>query len=162
MKAKVRHIYEMIAGAILSLLGFTSCDKEDFGDNYREARAEYGMPHATFKVIGEVKAADSSKPIEGIVVRFSREDDNNRTWETAEFKSDKDGKVDGSTQAWPSEEGIMLTFEDIDGDENGGQFAPDTLRAKDLQIKFVENPEKGWNKGVYYITFEKKLKKAGK
>ena len=152
----------MIAGAILSLLGFTSCDKEDFGDNYREARAEYGMPHATFKVIGEVKAADSSKPIEGIVVRFSREDDNNRTWETAEFKSDKDGKVDGSTQAWPSEEGIMLTFEDIDGDENGGQFAPDTLRAKDLQIKFVENPEKGWNKGVYYITFEKKLKKAGK
>ena len=56
----------------------------------------------------------------------------------------------------------MLTFEDIDGEENGGQFAPDTLRAKDLQIKFVENPEKGWNKGVYYITFEKKLKKAGK
>ena len=54
----------------------------------------------------------------------------------------------------PSDKDIMLTFEDIDGEENGGQFAPDTLRAKDLQIKFVENPEKGWNKGVYYITFE--------
>ena len=161
MKAKVRHIYEMIAGAILSLLGFTSCDKENFGENYRERRAEYGMPHATFKVIGEVKAADNGKPIDGIVVKFSREGDGGRIWETAEFKSDENGKVDGSTQAWPSDKDIMLTFEDIDGEENGGQFAPDTLRAKDLQIKFVENPEKGWNKGVYTVSFEARLKKAG-
>ena len=159
MKAKVRHIYELIAGAILSLLGFTACDKEE---NIEMRPAEYGMPHATFKVMGNVKAAESSKPIEGIVVKFSREAEKDRSWETAEFKSDKNGMVDGSTQAWPSEEGIMLTFEDIDGEENGGLFAPDTLRAKDLQIKFVENPEKGWNKGVYYITFDKKLKKAGK
>ena len=159
MKAKVRHIYELIAGAILSLLGFTACDKEE---NIEMRPAEYGMPHATFKVMGNVKAAESSKPIEGIVVKFSRESEKDRSWETAEFKSDKNGMVDGSTQAWPSEEGIMLTFEDIDGEENGGLFAPDTLRAKDLQIKFVENPEKGWNKGVYYITFDKKLKKAGK
>ena len=161
MKAKVRHIYEMIAGAILSLLGFTSCDKEDFGENYRERRVEYGMPHATFKVIGDVKAADNGKPIDGIVVKFSREGDGSRTWETAEFKSDKDGKVDGAAQAWPSDKDIMLTFEDIDGEENGGLFAPDTLRAKDLQIKFVENPEKGWNKGVYTVSFEARLKKAG-
>ena len=159
MKTKVRHLYELIAGAILSLLGFTACDKEE---NIEMRPAEYGMPHATFKVMGNVKAAESSKPIEGIVVKFSRESEKDRSWETAEFKSDKNGKVDGSTQAWPSEEGIMLTFEDIDGEEHGGLFAPDTLRAKDLQIKFVENPEKGWNKGVYYITFDKKLKKAGK
>ena len=162
MKAKVRHIYEMIAGAILSLLGFTTCDKEDIFNEYPEMRLEYGMPHATFKVIGDVKTVESGKPIEGIVVKFGRESEKDRTWETAEFKSDENGKVDGSTQAWPSDKDIMLTFEDIDGEENGGQFAPDTLRAKDLQIKFVENPEKGWNKGVYYITFEKKLKKAGK
>ena len=159
MKAKARHLYELIAGAILSLLGFTSCDKEE---TIEMRPAEYGMPHATFKVMGNVKVAENSKPIEGIVVKFSRESEKDRSWETAEFKSDKNGKVDGSTQAWPSEEGIMLTFEDIDGDENGGLFAPDTLRAKDLQIKFVENPEKGWNKGVYYITFDKKLKKTSK
>jgi putative lipoprotein (rSAM/lipoprotein system) len=159
MKAKVRHLFEMISGAILSLLGLSSCGKFE---NIAEPAGAYGSLHATFKVTGEVKAADSSKPIEGIVVQFSREDDGGGTWETAKFKSDKEGKVDGLTHAWPSDKDIMLTFEDIDGEENGGQFAPDTLRAKDLQIKFVENPEKGWNKGVYYITFEKKLKKAGK
>ena len=159
MKAKVRHFYEMIVGAILSLLGLSSCGKFE---NIAEPAAAYGMPHATFKVTGEVKAAESGKPIEGIVVKFSREPAMEYSWETSEFKSDKDGKVDGLTSAWPSEEGIMLTFEDIDGEDNGGLFAPDTLRTKDLQIKFVENPEKGWNKGVYYITFEKKLKKAGR
>ncbi len=160
MKAKVRHIYEMIAGAILSLLGFTSCDKENIGENYRQRKAEYGMPHATFKVIGDVKTVESGKPIEGIVVKFGRESEKDRTWETAEFKSDKDGKVDGAAQAWPSDEGIMLTFEDIDGDENGGLFAPDTLRAKDLKITFVEDKDSHWHKGVYTVSFEAKLKKA--
>lgn len=161
MKTKVRHLYELIAGAILSLLGFTSCDKEELNE-YFEGRVEYGMPHATFKVIGDVKAVESGKPIEGIVVKFGREADGDRTWETAEFKSDKNGKVDGSTQAWPSEEGIMLTFEDIDGDENGGLFAPDTLRAKDLKITFVEDKDSHWHKGVYTVSFEAKLKKAKK
>ena len=92
MKAKVRHIYELIIGAILSLLGFTACDKEE---NIEMRPAEYGMPHATFKVMGNVKAAENSKPIEGIVVKFSREAEKDRSWERAEFKSDKNGKVDG-------------------------------------------------------------------
>lgn len=154
MKAKVRHLFDMISGAILSLLGFTSC--AGLGP------VEYGMPHANFKVMGDVKAAENGKPIEGIVVKFSRESENDRIWETAEFKSDKDGKVDGSTQAWPSEEGIILTFEDVDGEENGGLYAPDTLRAKDLQINFVEDKKSTWHKGDYDITFHSKLKKADK
>ena len=158
MKARLIHWYEVLAGAILSLLGFTGCRSIL---DIIEPRAEYGMPHATFKVMGNVKAAESSKPIEGIVVKFSRESEKDRSWETAEFKSDKNGKVDGSTQAWPSEEGIMLTFEDIDGEENGGLFAPDTLRAKDLKITFVEDKESHWHQGVYNISFEAKLKKAG-
>ena len=141
----------MVAGAILSLLGFSSCE-EIF-----EPVLEYGSPHATFKVVGDVKAADSGKPIEGIVVKFSRE---SVSWETAEFKSDKNGKVDGSTQAWPSEKDIMLTFADEDGEEHGGLFAPDTLRAKDLKIEFVEDKTSTWHKGVYTVSFEAKLKKA--
>ena len=158
MKAKARHIYEMIAGAILSLLGFSSCGELE--DPFGGGRVEYGTPHATFKVVGDVKAADSGKPIEGIVVKFSRESEH--SWETAEFKSDKNGKVDGSTSAWPSEKDIMLTFADEDGEEHGGLFAPDTLRAKDLKIEFVEDKTSNWHKGVYTVSFEAKLKKADK
>ena len=152
MKAKVRHIYELIAGAILSLLGFTSCE-------IIEPVGEYGMPHATFKVTGTVKAADSGKPIEGIVVKFSRDENAPDEWYD-EFQSDKNGKVDGVAMAWPSEKGIMLTFEDIDGEEHGGLFAPDTLRAKDLKIEFVEDKDSHWHKGVYTVSFEAGLKKS--
>ena len=153
MKAKVRHLFEMISGAILSLLGFTSC--------VGLGRVEYGMPHANFKVMGEVKAADSGKPIEGIAVKFhrnSKDDDKN----CPQFQTDKDGKVNETLTLWPEAEDIMLTFEDIDGEEHGGLFAPDTLRAKDLKIKFVEDKHSNWHRGDYDITFEAKLKKADK
>lgn len=156
MKAKVKHLFELISGAVLSLLGFSSCNT--FVEII-EPRAEYGMPHATFKIIGEVKAADSGKPVEGIVVKFSRGSEE-PSWEEGTFNSDKDGKVDGSLQAWPSDKDIMLTFEDVDGPENGGQFARDTLRASDLKIEFVEDKKSSWHRGVYTITFEEKLKKA--
>lgn len=156
MKAKARHLYKLIAGSILSLLGFSSCE------NILEPVVEYGTPHATFKVIGEVKAADSSKPIEGIVVKVSRDDSYRYHWFEHKFLSDKDGKVNGEFNEWPSDENLMLTFEDIDGEENGGLFAPDTLRAKDLRIEFTENKNSHWNKGDYTISFDAKLKKAPK
>lgn len=152
MKAKVRHLFEMISGAILSLLGFSSivgC-----------GRLEYGSPYATFKVNGDVKAADTGKPIEGVVVKFFH-DESIPEWYN-ELQSDKDGKVDESFTAWPSEKNIMLTFEDVDGEEHGGLFASDTLRAKDLKITFVEDKKSTWHQGDYDITFEAKLKKAGK
>ena len=154
MKAKVRHLFEMISGAILSLLGFTSCE-------IIEPRGEYGSPYATFKVDGDVKAADTGKPIEGVVVKFFQ-DKTVPEW-FYEFQSDKDGKVDELlTHLFPTEKGIMLTFEDVDGQEHGGLFAPDTLEAKDLTIRFVEDKKSGWHKGDYYVSFEAKLKKADK
>ena len=153
MKAKVRHLFEMISGAILSLLGFSSivgC-----------GRLEYGSPYATFKVMGEVKAADSGKPIEGIAVKFHRNSKDDDVY-CPQFQTDKDGKVNETLTLGPRAEDIMLTFEDIDGEEHGGLFASDTLRAKDLNITFVEAKKSTWHQGDYDITFEAKLKKADK
>lgn len=153
MKAKVRHLFDMISGAILSLLGFTSC--AGLGP------VEYGSPYATFKVNGDVKAADTGKPIEGVVVKFYQ-DKTVPEW-FYEFQSDKDGKVDELlTHLFPTEKGIVLTFEDVDGEKHGGLFAPDTLEGKDLTIKFVEDKKSNWHTGDYYVSFEAKLKKADK
>lgn len=161
MKARIKHLYEIIAGAILSFLGFTSC--EIIGpDMYGPliGPAEYGMPHATFKLIGKVSAEDSGNPIEGIKVKFrqklSDNDDNVNEFETA---SGKDGKVNTSFTEWPDAENIELTFEDVDGEENGGSFAPDTLRQKDLNIEFVKDNNSSWHRGKYTISFDAKLKK---
>lgn len=157
MKAKIKHLYEVIAGAILSFLGFTSC--EIIGpDMYGPAPiAEYGMPHATFRIVGDVKSEDGN-PIEGIVVKFHQRM-NSEYDNSLEFKSDKDGKVDETFTEWPEVEDINLTFKDVDGEENGGEFLPDTLKRKDLKVEFTEDKNSNWHQGDYTISFEAKLKK---
>ena len=155
MKAKVRHLYEVIAGAILSLLGFSGCDNIE---DIIYPKDEYGMPHATFKVIGNVKAEDSGNPIEGIQVKFRQILDEEYPFEL-EFKTDKDGKIDETFVEWPDVDHVQLTFKDIDGEENGGEFLPDTLRKKDLRIDLVEDKKSSWNKGTYTIAFDARLKK---
>ena len=60
---------------------------------------------------------------------------------------------------WPDVEDIEFTFEDVDGAENGGWFAPDTLRGKDIKIELEEDKTSNWNKGTYHIYFDEKLKR---
>ena len=158
MKARIKHLYEIIAGAILSVLGFNSCED---GLVIFDGPVEYGMPHATFKIIGDVKSEETGNPIEGIVVKFRQNQDEFEFRDRAEFKTDKDGKINETFRDWPEAENIEFTFEDVDGDENGGKFLPDTLRQKDLKIDFVEDKKSSWHKGDYTITFEAKMKQAG-
>ena len=148
MKAKVKHLFEAIAGFILAMLGFSGCKGIIFGVD------EYGMPHAKYQIIGTVTEEETGNPIQGIKVRFNMYDS-----PRAEFTSDKDGKVNESFTEWPESQDIKLTFEDVDGPENGGSFLPDTLRAKDLKIEFVEDKKSTWYAGDYTISFDAKLKK---
>lgn len=158
MKARIKHIYEIIAGAILSLLGFNGCGDIIFP-------VEYGMPYATFAVKGTVKAEDTGNPVEGIKVKFRQkqeeyDENGNPYYIEKEFTSDKEGKVEGSFTEWPNDKNIEFTFEDVDKGENGGWFAPDTLRGSDVKIVLEEDKSSNWYKGTYHISFEEKLKKA--
>ena len=152
MKAKVKHLFEVVAGFVLAMLGFNGCEEIINGVD------EYGMPHATFKVIGNVNAADTNAPIDGIKVKFRQKMDEEYTNEV-EFQSKNGGKVEETFYEWPFFESIEFTFEDVDGEENGGSFLPDTLRTKDLKIEFVEDKESNWHNGDYTISFDAKLNK---
>lgn len=161
MKARIKHIYEVIAGAILSLLGFNGCD--GIMDIIYPA-SEYGMPHATFAIKGTVKAEDTGEPVQGIKVKFRQKEDyddgeGNPVYHEEEFTSDKDGKVEVSFVKWPDDKGIEFTFEDVDKGENGGWFAPDTLRGSAVKISLEEDKSSTWNKGTYHISFDEKLKR---
>ena len=159
MKAKVRHLFEVIVGAILSLFGFSGCE------DIINPVCEYGMPHATFKITGTVKAEDTGEAVKGIKVKLRHhtegvEDENgNPRYIELEMESDQDGKVDGSFVEWPYYDDLQVTFEDIDHGENGGWFAPDTLKKSDLRIELEEDKDSHWNKGTYTISFEEKLKR---
>lgn len=162
MIARIRHIYELIAGAILSLLGLGSCSDLP---NIINGVDEYGMPHASYKIIGEVQSEDGS-PIQGIKVKYSRleyTDDNGvkqyYQTEDNEFLTDKDGKVNSLANDWSTDpREITITLEDIDGEANGGEFQGLVLQEDQLSIDFKKDNKSSWHKGDYTISFAAKLK----
>lgn len=152
MIAKIRHLYELVVGSILAFLGLGGCSEIS---KIIMPRDEYGMPHANYKIIGEVTSEDGS-PIAGIKVKYSRleyTDDNGIKQyyqsEQNEFLTDKDGKVNSRVDDWstrPRE--ITITLEDIDGEANGGEYQGLVLSEDELAI----------NLGDLTISFAAKLK----
>ena len=165
MVAKLRHLYEIIAGAILSFFGFTGCDAIE---DIVYPKAEYGMPHAKYQIQGTVTAEETGSPIQGVRVKYSHldyvDDDGNKHFTEMcgdNILTDKDGKVDITDTAFASgQDEIEISLEDIDGAENGGNFETMILHNEDLQIEFVKDNGGRWHIGDYTINFAAKMKQA--
>ncbi|MBP5675509.1 MAG: radical SAM-associated putative lipoprotein [Bacteroidales bacterium] len=157
MKARISHLYEIIAGAILSLLGLSGCV------NPFDGPVEYGTPNASYKVVGEVKD-EADKPIPGIKVTVHEYITTYRNGDTETHDtylvSDSEGKVTSERLSYYGMDitRSSLTLEDVDGEENGGLFEAMELQVKDLDVTFSEDKNGGWHKGDYTIGFEAKLK----
>ena len=162
MKAKFRNIFRTVAGAILSLLGFSGCDM--IGDIFLP-RAEYGMPHADFKLVGEIKDQDNN-PVEVLKVKYRHLDGSwtdedgqvQEEWIEQEFYTDKDGKVDAAvTNDWSMHsDGIQLEISDVDG-VNNGVFSTTVLEGDQLTITKKEDKSSTWHVGTFTIGFAAKL-----
>ena len=127
---------------ILVLLGFattTSCE------HIFAIQCEYGTPTMDFEVSGKVVNQDST-PIAGIKVSAVGDDVTALTSE--------DGSFFISGTGW----GSFLMFEDIDGPENGGEYA---VKTEEVKVEQVEKGSGHWYKGKYeakgvVIEMEKK------
>lgn len=108
---------------ILVLLGFsasTSCE------NVIPVKCEYGTPTMDFEISGKV-VNQESEPIQGIKVSCQIFTGPGTT--TAITAEDGSFHISGKAIS------PMLEFEDIDGPENGGEFASKTEEIKVTQIK---------------------------
>ena len=56
-------------------------------------------------------------------------------------------------------DGLVMIAEDVDGEENGGLFASDTLRLTDLEKKKVAEGDDEWDSGTWELKGDLKLKK---
>lgn len=137
---------------LLTMMGFSACTCVA-PKMYGTPVAEYGTPHVTFTFKGRVLDKDGN-PIPGIkvtpIIEVGAAGDAQYT--------NVEGKVEGGipwVAAWDKEK-IGIAFEDEDGPENGGAFAPDTLYYKDLNVKQVEEG-RGWDEGTFHADFEKTL-----
>ena len=151
MKTKIVHLFELIAGFLLSLLGFSGC-REIFN-----LRAEYGQPHATYKVIGQV-TDEGGKPIPGIEVKgnLNYVKDGPLQLMHKTVTTDSDGKYILDSSNWPGSTSATLEFTDIDGEANGGEFESATLSTS---LQKVAEGDGNWYEGSYTGTGNIRLKK---
>lgn len=162
MKVKLTHWYNWMTGVLLSLLGFSSCNKNEIDDPGNNI-CLYGTPTTHYIIKGKVTDTNG-KPINGVKVEANDTyDDRRRPLTDEPVYTDEKGEY--SANAWGiSSDGqgnilLEVTFEDIDGEANGGTFANDTVRGKDMTIEKVKNGEGAWNLGTYEITANKTMKK---
>lgn len=166
MKKKARHLIELLFGSILSLLGFSGCEIIGLG------REEYGQPHADFKVLGEVTDVNG-KPIKGIRVVSQRHwhlnnrpgviyDENDGYLPKDTLYTDENGKFEKAYGSWdtvivPMDVGFVI--EDIDEEENGGNFVKQEIVG---EVKQTKKGDGHWYDGAYESEISVKMEKSDK
>ena len=159
MRQKARHFLHLLLGALLGLLGFSSCV------HILEGRVEYGQPHIDFRASGKVTDA-SGKGIEGIRVAVRQHRHYNNTanviydqndWYVDDtLYTDSGGSYLLNRSAFSRPDDVTVVFEDIDGEEHGGQFAPKTVTP---EIQQVKKGDKRWYNGGYAVEADVTLDK---
>lgn len=133
---------------LMALLGFgvSGCD-DIFGDNPPvddDVAAEYGVPHVVFRVSARV-VDEAGTPIEGIRLVAGNEP-------AAEYNSsytDGNGDVSLETWQWPGGP-YNVTFTDVDGEDNGGEFDALHLDVTDKVTQY-EDGSGNWYEGGYKV-----------
>jgi len=147
---------------VLALLGFSSCDKiggSIFGRG-GEVTCEYGCPYTEFVLKGVVTDADSN-PIKGIKVTLVRSDDEYQYNRIGDQYTDENGSISledacSTVGAFYSDKGYRLCFEDVDGEQNGGEFESKSIDATIVKTKDASG---AWFEGAYKCEFETQLSK---
>lgn len=122
-----------ISAWLLCLIGFGSsvaCSPGMVAD-------EYGSPYASFEVKGKV-TDQQGNPIPGIQVTCDA-----MYIQPVYTESDGSYALDGD--GFPREK-IQVSFEDVDGEENGGLFA---ARSVSVETVHVKDGDGNWDFGVY-------------
>ena len=122
-----------ISAWLLCLIGFGSsvaCSPGMVAD-------EYGSPYASYEVKGKV-TDQQGEPIQGIQVTCD-------AMYIQPVYTESDGSYALHGDGFPREK-IQVSFEDVDGEENGGLFASRSVSAETHQ---VQDGDGNWDFGVY-------------
>lgn len=159
MKNGISNFWRQWAAVVLGLLGFSSCDKIGWG------LCMYGEPHADFKAIGTV-SDENGKPIEGIRVAIHQHRhyqntpeviyDQNDWYEHDTLYTDDKGAYLLTRSVFESPNDVLVVFEDIDGEENGGEYTSAEASPKVIRTKKGDN---SWYGGAFEVQADVRLKK---
>ena len=147
--------YNSVLTAGLAALGFTSCN------GWGGQSVEYGTPTVSYHVTGHV-TDEAGNPIPGIKVKVVDPYDFDRAanGKPDSTFTDAEGKYVSKQHRSVTIDEAIVTMTDEDGDANGGTFANDTVRNKEIVKKQTKKGDGNWMMGIYELTANKKLKKT--
>lgn len=153
----IRNIMKRSLFFLLSLLGFSiSCEKEDGkGDNNGEQPCMYGTPTRAYTVRGKVTDS-KGHPIKGIVV-VSKNIDSFGNNPTMSAVTGSDGTFVTNTIKTMDLNSGVLTFHDVDGEQNGGQFKSQDVELSKLPSDKIADGDGNWFMGGYTLTADVKM-----
>ncbi len=135
---------------LLICLGFGTAASCDMGT------VEYGTPHADYEAKGRVTDTEGN-PLPGIKVQMLEDYDVDSAggiklypmYSEEDVLTDESGYFHIRNSGF-SRETLSIGFSDIDGEENGGEFA---VKVVTESLEQVEEGE-GWNEGTFIVPEE--------
>lgn len=143
---------------LLAAMTFVACK-----DNEPEPAPEHGVPSISYQVKGVV-TDEAGNPLAGIAMKL-KDDYMNPAFKDPYVQLDSVGTDENGAYAshfvndTQIRDGLVIIAEDVDGEENGGLFAPDTLRLIDMEKKKVAEGDDEWDSGTWELKGDLKLKK---
>ena len=169
-KKKKWKVESLLSGA-LALLGFTGCNSNS------EAPCLYGTPSVNYQVLGTV-TDEQGKPLKDIQVVVADPyttyyyDDNGKPYLNGRDSisgdvypdtvyTDKDGKFESHKVKSFSSEKLVVKFQDIDGEANGGEFQEIHLSQDEFKKKRLKKGD-SWYSGEYEYTKDVQMEQKEK
>lgn len=118
---------------LMALVGFGAVSCEEITE---EVAGEYGVPHVNFSLKARV-VDEAGEPIEGIKVRVD--------W--VEEYTNQDGEISINGSVFTGSQN-RVRFEDVDGEENGGEFETLTLDITD-KVEQTADGSGSWYDGAF-------------
>jgi putative lipoprotein (rSAM/lipoprotein system) len=126
-----------VLAGILSVLGFSGCNKEEFGPD------EYGTPYASYTFRGQV-TNEAGNTVKNIKIEIMEGQSGYYNAIQNPILSNDDGSYYVSIETFPTDE-FRIVFSDIDGTTNGS-YQNDTIPVKINKGDYSEG-NGNWNYG---------------
>ena len=169
-KKKKWKVESLLSGA-LALLGFTGCNSNS------EAPCLYGTPSVDYRVLGTITDGQG-KPLKDIQVvvadpqAYHYYDENGKPYYNGRDSisgdvypdtvyTDKDGKFESHKVKSFSSEKLVVKFQDIDGEANGGEFQEIHLSQDEFKKKRLKKGD-SWYSGEYEYTKDVQMEQKEK
>lgn len=160
MNRKINKLLNAVTASLLSLLGFSSCDNGIFGG---DEPCLYGTPTSSYHFKGTV-TNEKGTPVKGIKVVAQEVYDGDTTRVDSTY-TDSNGNYQTadksvfSATGYVKEGRLFVSFEDVDGEDNGGEYETAKAVGSDISVKQIKKGDGSWDAGLYELTADKKLNK---